>query len=164
MLDGVRQRLGFVPNVHKLLGMSPQALTGFLGLQHEMSKTLDVKTRDAIALAVSEADGCDYCLAAHSYLAANYAKLTPEEIADARKGSSTDPKRNAAVRLAKALVESRGKVEDSDVVYCRTCGYNDREIIEMITLTVQYLLTNFINNAAETPIDFPGYESHMRAE
>ena len=63
-----------------------------------LSKTLDVKTRDGIALAMSEADGCDDCLAAHSYVSTNLAK-PPEEIALNRQGRSGDPKRQAAVQL-----------------------------------------------------------------
>ena len=164
MLDAVEKQIGFLPNVHKLLSISPNVLAGFLGLQREMSKTLDVKTRDAIALAVSEADGCEYCLAAHSYFAANLAKLTPEEIALNRQGKSGDPKRAAAVQFARRLIESRGKVEDGDLAYCRSVGFRDAEIIEMIALSAQYLLTNFMNNVAATEIDFPGYEARGRAE
>jgi uncharacterized peroxidase-related enzyme len=164
MLDAVEKQIGFVPNVHRLLSISPNTLAGFLGLQREMSKTLDVKTRDAIALAVSQADGCDYCLAAHSCMAANFAKLTPEEIALNRQGKSADPKRAAAVQFAKRLVETRGKVADGDLAYCRAAGFRDSEIVEMIALSVQYLLTNFMNNVAATEIDFPGWEARARAE
>jgi AhpD family alkylhydroperoxidase len=74
-----------------------------------LAKTLDVKTRDGIALAVSEADGCDYCLAAHSYIATNLAKIAPDEIELNRKGRSADPKRQAAVAFAKAVIETRGR-------------------------------------------------------
>jgi alkylhydroperoxidase family enzyme len=49
------------------MSVSPNVLSGWLGLMSNLSKTLDVKTRDSIALAVSQANGCNYCLAAHSY-------------------------------------------------------------------------------------------------
>jgi AhpD family alkylhydroperoxidase len=77
-----------------------------------LSKTLDVKTLDGIALAVSEANGCDDCLAAHSYVSTNLAN-PPEEIALNRQGRSGDPKRQAAVAFAKALIEARGGVSDA---------------------------------------------------
>jgi alkylhydroperoxidase/carboxymuconolactone decarboxylase family protein YurZ len=66
ILDNVNRMLGFVPNLQRLMSISPNALTGWAALMGSLSKTLDVKTRDGIALAVSEADACDYCLAAHS--------------------------------------------------------------------------------------------------
>ena len=70
-LDNVDKMLGFVPNLHRLMSISPNALSGWATMMRSFAKTLDVKTRDGIALAVSEADGCDYCLAAHSFIAGN---------------------------------------------------------------------------------------------
>jgi hypothetical protein len=59
ILDNVNKMLGFVPNLQRLMSISPNALAGWAGLMGSLSKTLDVKTRDGIALAVSEADGCN---------------------------------------------------------------------------------------------------------
>ena len=114
-----------------------------------------MKTRDGIALAVSEADRCDYCLAAHTYIATNLAKIPPEEIALNRTGRSTDPKRQAAVAFAKALIEKRGKVSDEEFAAVKGAGWTDANIVEMIALSAQFLLTNFMNNAIRTPSRFP---------
>ncbi|WP_249151511.1 hypothetical protein [Bradyrhizobium liaoningense] len=56
ILDNVDKMLGFVPNLHRLMSISPNALSGWATLMGSLAKTLDVKTRDEIALAVSEAD------------------------------------------------------------------------------------------------------------
>src|SRR6202020_2217015 len=114
ILDNVNKMLGFVPNLQRLMSISPNALAGWAGLMGALSKTLDVKTRDGIALAVSEADGCNYCLAAHSYISTNLAKIPPEEIALNREGKSSDPKRQAATMFAKRLIETAGKVSDEE--------------------------------------------------
>ena len=155
VLDTVYNRLGFVPNMHKVMSLSPAALTGWAGLLGALSKTLDVKTRDAIGLAVSEVSSCNYCLSAHSYMASTFSKISPEEIAANRKGQSSDPKRNAAVGFSQSLIKNRGKVSDADFKAVRLAGYSDQEIIEIIALSAQFLLTNFINNAVETSNDFP---------
>jgi uncharacterized peroxidase-related enzyme len=155
ILDNVNKTLGFVPNLQRLMSISPNALAGWAALMGSLAKTLDVKTRDGIALAVSEADGCDYCLAAHSYVAGNFAKVAPEEITRNRQGKSSDPKRQAAISFAKALIETRGKVSDADFAAVKAAGWSDANIVEMIALSAQFLLTNFMNNAIQTPIDFP---------
>lgn len=155
ILDKVEKILGFVPNLHRLMSISPNTLCGWSALMGSLAKTLDVKTRDGIALAVSEADGCDYCLAAHSFTAVNLAKIPADEIELNREGRSNDPKRQAAVAFAKALIETRGKVSDAQFVMVRDAGWTDANIVEMIALTAQFLLTNFMNNAVQTPIDFP---------
>jgi uncharacterized peroxidase-related enzyme len=150
ILDNVDKMLGFVPNLHRLMSISPNALFGWATLMGSLAKTLDVKTRDGIALAVSEADGCDYCLAA-----GNLAKIPADEIELNRVGRSSDPKRQAAVAFAKELIETRGKVSDAQFAAVRDVGWTDGNIVEMIALTAQFLLTNFMNNAVQTPIDFP---------
>jgi uncharacterized peroxidase-related enzyme len=155
ILDNINRMLGFVPNLQRLMSISPNALAGWAGLMGALSKTLDVKTRDGIALAVSEVDGCNYCLAAHSYISSNLAKIPPEEIALNRKGRSSEPKRQAAIAFAKALIEKRGKVTDEEFAAVKAAGWTDANIVEMIALSAQFLLTNFVNNAVQTPIDFP---------
>jgi uncharacterized peroxidase-related enzyme len=155
ILDNVEKMLGFVPNLHRLMSISPNTLSAWATLMGSLAKTLDVKTRDGIALAVSEADGCDYCLAAHSFTASNLAKIPVDEIELNREGRSSDPKRQAAVAFAKALIETRGKVSDAQFAAVRDAGWTDANIVEMIALTAQFLLTNFMNNAVQTPIDFP---------
>ncbi|MDI4238471.1 peroxidase-related enzyme [Bradyrhizobium sp. Arg237L] len=154
-LEKVNKTLGFVPNLQRLMSISPAALNGWAGLMGSLSTTLDLKTRDGIALAVSEADGCNYCLAAHSYTARNLAKIDVDEISINREGRSADPKRQAAILFAKRLIETAGKVSDEEFEAVRKAGWSDANIIEMIALTAQFLLTNFINNAVQTPIDFP---------
>ncbi len=63
-LDAVHAKLGVVPNMFRLIAQSPAALEGFVSNNAALGKTLDVKTRERIALAVAEVNGCDYCLSA----------------------------------------------------------------------------------------------------
>jgi len=108
ILDNVDKMLGFVPNLQRLTSISPNALCGWATLMGTLAKTLDVKTRDGIALTVSEADGCGYCLAAYSFTAGKLKNPNARNRAE-RGGRSSDPKRQAAVAFAKALIETRGK-------------------------------------------------------
>jgi uncharacterized peroxidase-related enzyme len=158
VLDNVNKMLGFVPNLQRLMSISPAALTGWAGLMGALSKSLDVKTRDGIALAVSEVNGCDYCLAAHTYISLNLAKIPADEIALNREGRSGDPKREAAVHFAKRLIETSGKVSDAEFAAVRAAGWTDANIVEVIALSAQFLLTNFMNNAVDTDIDFPAVQ------
>src|SRR5271156_5780776 len=115
ILDAVHKQLGVVPNMFRLIATSPAVLQGFATNNGALSKTLDVKTRERIALAVAQVNGCDYCLSAHSYLGLNLAKITAEEVALNRKGESGDTKAAAAVRFAAKVVRERGRVSDGDI-------------------------------------------------
>ena len=155
MLDAINEKLGFTPNLFGIMSLSPNAFTGWVGLQEALAKTLDVKIRDGVALAVSQVNSCHYCLSAHTFFATNVAKLNPEEIALNRQGTSSDAKKDAAVRFAKKLMETRGKVAEADLAAVRRAGFSDANIVEIIALSAQSLLPNFINNVFDTPIDFP---------
>ena len=155
ILAAVKMQLGVVPNMFRLFSSSPAALKGLTSLSGALTKSLDVKTRERIALAVAQVNGCNYCLSAHTYLGLNFAKISPEEVALNRKGSSSDPKADAAVRFAATVAETRGHVGDDDLAAVRKAGYSDAQVLEIIALVVENVFTNFVNEVAKTDIDFP---------
>ena len=104
---------------------------------------------------MSQSNGCDYCLAIHTYTSSEYGGMSSDDIDLARAGSSVDPKRAAAARFAQQVVDSRGQVSDGDLAAVRDAGYTDPEILAIVTVAVQALLTNFINNVNQTDIDIP---------
>jgi uncharacterized peroxidase-related enzyme len=155
LLDAVNKQLGVVPNLFRLVALSPAALQGYLALNGALSKALDVKTRERIALTVAQVNGCDYCLSAHTYLALNLARLDNAEVALNRKGASSDPKADAAVRFAAKVAQARGKVADADLAAVRAAGYSDAQVVEIVAIVAENVFTNFVNNVAQTDIDFP---------
>ena len=154
-LDAFTKNIGFTPNMMATFATSPIAFNAWAALFSILSKALDVKTRDSIGLAVSEVNGCNYCLTVHSYTAKHMAKLEADEIILARKGQASDPKRDAAVRFAQRVIETRGKVSDADLAAVRDTGYTDANILEIIGLVAMYSLTNFVNNVSDPERDFP---------
>lgn len=155
LLDAVDKQLGSVPNLFRLLAQSPAALEGFLGLNGALGRTLNGRLRESVALAVAQSNGCDYCLSAHSYLGANLAKLDVAEIARNRAGASSDPRSDAALRFALRIVETRGRVSDAELAEIRNAGFSEAQLVEIVGLVAVNVFTNYLNNLAETDIDFP---------
>ncbi len=155
LLDAVEKQLGVIPNLYRLVGLSPAALQGLLALNGALGKVLDVKTRERIALAVAQVNGCDYCLSAHTYLGLNLARLDAAEIALNRRGRSGDPVADAAVAFASSVARERGRVGDADLAAVRAAGFSDARIVEIVALVAENVFTNFVNNVARTEIDFP---------
>src|SRR6516164_9655846 len=125
-------RQAIVAAIH--FAQSPIAFNAWATLLGSLSKVLDVKTRDSIGLAVSEVNGCNYCLTVHSFTAAHMAKLPADEIILARKGHASDPKRDAAIQFARRVIEARGQVNEADLKAVRNAGYTDANVIEIIAL------------------------------
>jgi uncharacterized peroxidase-related enzyme len=155
LLDGVERQLGVVPNMFKMVAQSPAALGALLSFSGALAKTLDVRTRERIAIAVAQENDCDYCLSAHTYLGLNLAKLDGAEVALNRKGASTDPKADAAVRFAVKVAKTRGGVADDDIAAVRAAGFTAAQIIDIVSLVAENILTNLLNKVAGTDIDFP---------
>ncbi|KIZ43698.1 MULTISPECIES: carboxymuconolactone decarboxylase family protein [Rhodopseudomonas] len=155
MLDAVEKQLGVIPNLFRLVALSPAALQGLLGLNGALGKALDVKTRERIAIAVAQVNGCDYCLSAHTYLGLNLAKIDKAEIALNRNGASSDPKANAAVAFARKITENRGSAAEAELQAVRAAGYTDAQVIEIIAVVAENVFTNMVNIVAGTEIDFP---------
>jgi uncharacterized peroxidase-related enzyme len=155
VLNAVEQALGFVPNLHRLMALNPKVLTGWVALQTNLAHTVDLRTRDAIAAAVTEVNDCNYCRVAHTYRAATFSQSTADEITLNRQGKSSDPKRGAAALFAKTVIESRGHIDDDDLVAVRSAGWTDADIVAIVALSVQFMMTNVLNNVVQTTADFP---------
>ena len=159
LLEAVHKQLGVVPNMMKLIGNSSAALEGYLSLNAALGKgALPIGLRERIALSIAEYNACEYCLAAHSYLAENLAKVDASEISAARNGYSEDPKITAALQFAHRVVSQHGKVSETDIDKLRAAGYDDAGIVEIVLNVALNVLTNYVNNVARTDVDFPQVE------
>jgi len=163
LLTAVKKQLGMVPNLFRVVGNSPAALEGYLGLNGALGKgSLDAATRERIALAVASINGCSYCLSAHTYLGKNVAKLTDVELEANRNGTSTDAKAAAAVAFAVRVVQERGHVSDADLQAVKDAGYDEPQIVEIVLHVALNTLTNYVNEVAKTEIDFPAVKAAAR--
>ncbi len=159
LLNAVQQQLGSVPNLFRLVANSPAALEGYLGMMGALGKgALPAAIGERIALAVAQVNGCEYCLAAHTYLGKHVAHLDDAEMAANRGGGSNDAKAEAAVRFAVKLAEARGHVDAGAVDAVRAAGYSDAQVIEIVQHVALNTWTNYINVVAATEIDFPRVE------
>ena len=153
-LNGVAQAMGKVINIFKVMANSPAVLKTYFAIDKALSeKTLDTPTAERIALNIASVNGCEYCSAAHSYLAKG--ALSDAEIANARKGKSDDAKAQAALDFAVEVMKNAGKVSDEELEKVKKAGFSEGEILEIIAVVTINFFTNSVNNVAKTPIDFP---------
>lgn len=158
LLDGVQATLGVTPNLMRTMANSPAALEAYLGFNTALARgRLGAKLREQIALAVAEANGCEYCLSAHSAIGKKVG-LLEGDLLTSRQWMSPDPKVDAALKFAQAIVSRRGQVTDEDLRRVRNAGYGDAEIAEIIAHVALNVFTNYFNLVAETTVDFPRVE------
>jgi uncharacterized peroxidase-related enzyme len=155
LLGAVKSKLGLVPNMTRAMANAPAVLEGYLHFSGALRKgTLSPKVREQISLAVAQANGCEYCLAAHSAIG-KAVGLTAEQIRDSRLGTAADPRADALIRFAVKVVEARGRVSDADLADVRATGFGDGTIAEVVAHVALGIFTNYFNNVAATDLDFP---------
>ena len=156
LLEAVEKQLGSVPNMFRLIGNSPAGLTGYLGLNGALAKgTFNAALHEEIAIAVAEANGCTYCLSAHTDLGRNLAKISDDALTAARDARSADAKTQAALVFAVKLVRERGHVSEADLATFLAAGWTEAQAVEVVTHVAVNTLTNYINSALGTDVDFP---------
>lgn len=158
LLQQLKSKIGMTPTMMRALANSPAALKSYMRFSEALSEgELSKKEREQIALAVGQANRCDYCLAAHSAIG-KMVGLNPDEIRDSRLGSAVDRRAGAIVRFATQIVEKQGRVSDEDLDRAREVGLSDGEIAEIVAATSLNIFTNYFNHVADPEIDFPKAE------
>lgn len=155
LLTTVEQAFGVVPNAAKVMANSPAVLETFLALSTAMKGvTIGEKLHHQVKLAASESNACAYCTSILIAMGPT-AGLTAAELLEGRSARAKDARADAALKFAKAVLESKGKVRDDDLRAVRQAGFGDDGIVEIVASLVVGYFTNFINNVAATTLDIP---------
>lgn len=154
-LAATRKMLGSTPNLFTTAANSAAALTSMNALFASLGKgKLGGKIGERVALAIAQANGCEYCLSAHTAIGQLHG-LSASELAAARYGNSVDAKARAAITFALAVLDAKGRVTDATVAEARAAGLDDNEIVELVAHVALNVFTNYLNNLAGTEVDFP---------
>jgi uncharacterized peroxidase-related enzyme len=162
-LNAVKAAIGMVPNLYATLAKAPAALNGLLQINQAIGAgSLNAKEREIVALATSQANGCGYCLSAHTLLGKN-AGLSLEQTYTARAGRGSTPREAAIAACAKAVVDARGHVPVDVLDGFKADGLSEADLLEIVVNVAATTLTNYVNNVARTQIDFPTVDVALAA-
>jgi len=153
----IKRSLGKLPNLYATIGSNaPAVLAHVLGTGATLAKSsLTRREQEAINLAVSEATGCDYCVAAHT-MTGKLAGYTVEQTRELRSGSfAEDARTDALVKFALHLVQQRGTLDAAAVDALKAAGFSDRQLVEIPLAVSAILFTNMVNRINDTTLDFP---------
>jgi uncharacterized peroxidase-related enzyme len=154
IFDNLQAKLGMVPNLYAYFAHSETALGDYLALQNRKS-TLRPKEREIINLVTSQVNGCRYCQSAHTVIG-KMQGFTDEQVLEIRRGTASfDAKFDALARFTKAVVLQRGKVDDSVKEAFLAAGYTQANLVDVVMVIGDKIISNYIHNLTEFAIDFP---------
>lgn len=158
MMTEIHKQLGGIPNLVGTLANSPAALATWVFTNQALSAgSLERSTREQVSIAVAGMSGCDYCASAHTTIA-GLSGVDTEETARNLCGESNDPFLQACIEFALAIVEKRGRLDETDVTAAREAGMTDENMLEILAITTTNLFTNYANHFIQTTNDFPKVE------
>jgi len=154
IFDTLKKKIGKVPNLYATMAYSKNALGAYLSLSGGPS-SLTAKEKEVVNLAVSQANGCEYCLSAHTAIG-KLNGFTDEQLLEIRSGAvSFDAKYNALAALSKSFVENFGKASEEAVNNFFEVGYTNENLVDTILLIGDKTITNYLYAVTKIPLDFP---------
>ena len=154
LFDKLQKGLGFVPNLYAYFAKNETALTDYLALQNRKS-TLRAKEREVINLVTSQVNGCRYCQSAHTVLG-KMNGFSDEQILEIRKGTASfDNKLDALAKFTASVVENRGRATEESKEAFFAAGYDEANMIDVVIIVGDKIISNYIHNLAGFEIDFP---------
>ena len=153
----IKKAIGSVPKAFAAIAAhGPAALKSILAADAVLAAgTLTKRDQEVIKLVISAAGGCDYCVAAHNYLA-QLAGVKPDALKQIRDGqASGDAKRDALIRFVRKLAQPSGTVSAEDFAAIKAAGYSDAQLVEISLAFATTVFTNVFNRINDTEIDFP---------
>lgn len=154
LFDNLQKGLGFVPNLYAYFAKSETALGDYLTLQNRKS-SLRAKEREVINLVTSQINGCRYCQSAHTVIG-KMNGFTDEQILEIRKGTASfDSKLDALAKFTASVVTNRGKATEESKNNFFAAGYTEANLIDVVIVVGDKIISNYIHNLTEFEIDFP---------
>ena len=146
--------LGFVPNLYATFAHSESALRRFLPFASGQS-SLSAKEKEAIDLAVSEVNGCSYCLAAHTAIAKGLG-LTEDQTLQLREGYlDGDDRLSALATFASLTAQRRGKPGADATDDLLAAGFTRENVVDAVLAIGAITITNYLHGVTGVPVDFP---------
>lgn len=154
IFEVIKQKFGFVPNLFRKLSISPAVSMVYLkGYEAMEGASLDNREIQAVNLAVSTENGCEYCKAAHTAVG-KMAGISPEDLELIKEGKAPrDEGLNALVTTARIIVRKRGRLTDEELSTIESMGVGRGRVYEIIALIGLKTISNYVNHIAKTEID-----------
>lgn len=154
LFDQLKKGLGMVPNLYATLALSEHALGNYLAFQNAKS-SITGKAREVVNLVVSQVNGCQYCLAAHTVIG-GMVGFKPEQIIEIRRGgASFDARLDALATLVKSIATERGHADPARVQAFFDAGWTPENLVDVIVVIGDKTVTNYLHATTQVPVDFP---------
>jgi uncharacterized peroxidase-related enzyme len=150
--DKCMEKLGFIPNVLKAYSFDLAKLRSFVAMADDLMLApsgLSKLDREMIAVTVSSANFCHYCIVAHG---AAVRKLSGDAqfgdiIAANYRAADLDPRTRAMLDFVWKLTVEPSTIDDDDRAALRKAGFKNRDIWDIAAVAGFFAMSNRVASA-----------------
>lgn len=153
-LEGVKQKIGFIPNVFATIAESPEAFEGFIALNNAFgASSLSPEEQQIVMLATSTENSCSYCVAGHTAFAHQMDMAEQDVEAMRNMKPLEDEKLQALNSIVRQMVKKRGRISEDDIRNFLAVGYTKRQFFEVVTGVCVKTFSNYVSIGLELTLD-----------
>ena len=156
LLEKSQKGFGMIPGLHAVMAESPQVLEGYQRLhQLVLDSSFNNDEKTVVWQTINVENACHYCVPAHTGIAKMME--VSDDIINALRDETPLPsdKLEALRTFTLAVMKKQGNVGQEDLDAFLGAGYDNRQVLEVILVLSQKVMSNYINHIAETPVDEP---------
>jgi alkylhydroperoxidase family enzyme len=155
-LNGLQAAFGFIPNIAGAMATSPALISSLAAVfQNVHAGAFSEPEIQTLLLTNAVTNASDWPVAFHTFLALQQG-VPAEDVEAIRAGRlPADPKSAALSRLARTLIETRGRITDEDADAFLSAGFDEAELLEVIAIVAASTITNYTASVACPRIEPP---------
>lgn len=155
-LEKSLKEMGMIPNMYANMVNSPGLMETYATGYDRFRKNSGFSPveQEVVFVTISVLNGCEYCTAAHSFIADKMSKVQTEVTDAIRNGEEIpDAKLSALSEFTKVMFEKRGNPGQEEAQAFLAAGYQEKQILEIILALAVKTLSNYANHIFQTPVD-----------
>jgi uncharacterized peroxidase-related enzyme len=148
-----QEKLGFIPNVLRAYSFDLAKLKAFVAMSDDLmlaKSGLSKIEREMIAVVVSCANHCHYCLVAHGAVLRKLAgdPMLAETIVANYRAAELDARTRAMLDFSWKLTETPWEIGEEDRATLRNAGFSDRDIWDISAVAGFFNMSNRMATAS----------------
>ena len=156
ILEAAKNGMGMIPNMYSTMANNPALLDAYSYAYKSFRENAGFTSQEQeiIFLSVAFENDCDYCMAAHSFVADKMSKV-PTEVTNAIRNNTVieNTKYSALSLFSRVMTAKRGNPSQEDIEAFLSAGYTENHILGVITGIGVKTMSNYFNHVFNTPVD-----------
>jgi uncharacterized peroxidase-related enzyme len=156
IFEATKKSLGFIANMYEKMGANTALLDAYIYAYQTFRENAGFTPmeQEVIFLSVAYENNCEYCTAAHSFIADKMSKV-PVDVTNAIREGKQIPDVKLAVlsKLTRSLTANRGNVSQDEIDAFLAAGYSEAHVLGIIAGIAVKTMSNYSNHNTNPELD-----------